>query len=396
MATIVTDAARDVLTRARVEGNRVYLPEGQLPRPLYEEVDRALREAGGKWKGGKVRAHVFDTDAAPTLAGLLQAHRFVAAKETEQWFESPPDVARRLVEAALLVPGMEVLEPSAGRGAIARLLADLGCAVDCVEINPERAAIIQEAGYARKVIVGDFLAQPPVHDLYDAVVMNPPFAGHADEHHVLHALTMLRPGGVLVSLMGAGIRFRADRAAKRIRNLAGGAIDDVPAGAFKSVGAELATCIVVIRTGGTQLSGEPRRVSLHGPDPDLPVFAPATAPRGSYEAWDVGGQRWRQFVFYGDCAGCGGRTWNWIDEIGVSFGDHSYLPLTLADLPGWLWDQETRGGLDPEQLPGGVWEKEWPQCMGCRNDKARDDRAMRAVLASLKPPVDDHGEFTLF
>jgi SAM-dependent methyltransferase len=387
MAITITDAARGILTRCRAEENRVYLPAGQLDPALYKEVDRVLREAGGHWKGGKVRAHVFGGDAAPTLEELLQAQRFVSAKEAEQWFESPPDVARRLVDAALLAPGMEVLEPSAGRGALARLIAERGCAVDCVEINAERAAVIEAAGYARTVIVGDFLARPPVPGLYDAIVMNPPFAGHADERHVEHALSMLRPGGTLVALMGAGIRFRGDRAAKKIRNMAGGAIDSVAADAFKSVGAEMSTCIVVIRTGGTRLSGEPVRVSLHGPDPVLPSFSAGTAPRGTYEGWDAGSQVWRQFEFGGDCAGCGGRTWRWSDgEIAVSFGDYSCLPFGPGEFPGPVQDG----------LPDEVWEREWPECMGCQHDQIRHRRAVTAAAESLRPPADDRGDPVLF
>jgi SAM-dependent methyltransferase len=386
MTTYVTDQAREVLLAARADGNKLYLPPGRLPPEVYQQVDRVLREAGGRWKGGKTQAHVFEGAAAPTLAQILQAERFVSTKETEQWFESPEWLAERLVQAALLTPGMEVLEPSAGRGAIARQVAAAGCSVDCVEVNGERAQVIIDGGYARKVTVGDFLAQPPVPDSYDAVVMNPPFAGHADEHHVLHALRMLRPGGVLVSLMGAGIRFREDKGARLIRNLADGAIDDVPKDAFKSVGAEMSTCIVVIRTGGGRFSGAPRRVSLHGEDPVLPRFVPGTAPRGAYEAQEVGTGRWRRFRFYGDCLGCGGRCWNWVDEIGVTFGDHSWLPFTANEF--------TRRQQD--DMDAAAWNVEFAECLGCKNNAIRHRRAVAAAWASLQPPVDDHGAETLF
>ena len=45
--------------------------------------------------------------------------------------------------------------------------------------------------------------------LFDAVLMNPPFAQGADIEHITHALTMLKPGGRLVALCTNGPRQNA-------------------------------------------------------------------------------------------------------------------------------------------------------------------------------------------
>ena len=66
-----------------------------------------------------------------------------------------------MLDAAELEPGMDVLEPSAGEGAIAGPAAGRGCAVDCVELSEERAGVIEAAGYARRVKVADFLTLDP-------------------------------------------------------------------------------------------------------------------------------------------------------------------------------------------------------------------------------------------
>lgn len=66
----LSDEVRAVLKRATVDGNILYLPEGQLDRKLYEAVNKALSLAGGKWKTRV--GHVFPTDAASKLAAMLE------------------------------------------------------------------------------------------------------------------------------------------------------------------------------------------------------------------------------------------------------------------------------------------------------------------------------------
>jgi 16S rRNA G1207 methylase RsmC len=42
--------------------------------------------------------------------------------------------------------------------------------------------------------------------------MNPPFARQADIHHVNHALKFLKPDGLLVSVMSAGVTLPRQQA----------------------------------------------------------------------------------------------------------------------------------------------------------------------------------------
>jgi predicted RNA methylase len=153
-----------------------------------------------------------------------------------------------MISLADLEPGMEVLEPSAGEGAIASTVAGLGCVVDCIEQNAKRAGVIYEAGYARTVTLADFLAVPQ-RAAYDRVIMNPPFADKADIAHVRHALGFLRPGGLLIAVMANGAAFREDRATASFRDLvsdAGGTIEPLPEGAFKESGTGVRTVLAVI------------------------------------------------------------------------------------------------------------------------------------------------------
>ena len=128
---------------------------------------------------------------------------------TSGFYPTPPTLARVMADAARIQPRDRVLEPSAGMGALVEELQQRGAAVDAVEFNPARRAYLLEAFWQRANILddSDFLAMTP-QPVYDAVVMNPPFAvegmRQADAAHVAHALGFLRPGGRLVALMSPG------------------------------------------------------------------------------------------------------------------------------------------------------------------------------------------------
>lgn len=93
---VLTDEVKEVLSRATVDGNVLYLPEGQLDRKLYEAVNKALTNAGGKWKTRV--GHVFPTDAGAKLAAMLGSGVSVDEKKRDQAFFTPPRIANRVAE----------------------------------------------------------------------------------------------------------------------------------------------------------------------------------------------------------------------------------------------------------------------------------------------------------
>lgn len=246
MPTTITDTARAALERAQCAGNYLTIPD-RLPPGDYAEVKRVLETAGAAWNRA-VQAHDCPGGAQEFLAGLLASDRVVSAAEAEQWYPTPPEVVEDLLTLAVLEPGLEVLEPSAGLGAIAREAAAAGCMVDCIELERGRAGYLMSAAFGGTVTCTDFLETTPT-PAYDRVVMNPPFARGADVRHVLHALGFVREGGLLAAVMGAGVAYRADRRSQQIRDLVdknGGSITPLPAGAFAESGAGVATALVVI------------------------------------------------------------------------------------------------------------------------------------------------------
>lgn len=240
---ILTNEVKDILGRATVNGNVLVLPPGQLDRKLYESVDKALKNAGGKWKRGV--GHVFSSDAAPKLAAMLGTGVAVDEKRRDQAFFTPVDLAKSVAEMAE-VKGCNVLEPSAGRGvlAVACWLAGALC-VDCIELNTEHESVLTSCGFG-DVVIEDFLALLPSDidkEPYERIVMNPPFTKNQDIQHVLHALKWLAPGGILTAIM---LNNQTRKGFMELVAEYDPEIEEVERGAFKESGTDVSTLIVKI------------------------------------------------------------------------------------------------------------------------------------------------------
>ena len=233
-----------VLGRAQINGAHLVLPE-QLDRKLYERANKVLVAAGGVWKRG-AKAHVFQDDATAVIEQILVAGEIASQQDFGAFF-SPATVADRVIALGDLHPGMTVIEPNAGRGAIASRALLAGCVVDCVELQQRNVDILCSTPY-RQVVQADFLSLPPA-PRYDRALANPPFSRQDDIRHVLHALKFLVPGGLLVSVMSAGVSYRDNRLTQDFRDLVrsrGGDIEALPEAAFKETGTLVSTVIVTI------------------------------------------------------------------------------------------------------------------------------------------------------
>lgn len=234
------------LSAMEFDGNMARLT-GDLDRRLYVATNKVLEAAGGKWHR-TAKAHVFPGDAADALEPLILTGEY-SKPNTFDFFETPPDVAARVMELADIRPGHHVLEPSAGRGALVAQATARGAAVvHCIEIQQSNALHLA-AQFLPKIAVvqcADFLTCELTAG-YDRVVMNPPFGGQADIRHVTRAMRFLKSGGTLVSVMSAGITFRQDRLTTEFREFAdrhGGMIEALPPGSFRESGTMVNAVIV--------------------------------------------------------------------------------------------------------------------------------------------------------
>ena len=244
----------NVLSNAHVDGAALLLV-GQLDRKLYERTNKVLEAAGGKWNRSK-KVHLFDSDASDRIEQIILTGDVVAPKDEFEFFATPAVIARQVVDLADIGDGMMVLEPSAGRGALATLAqqAAPGVMVNMYELMEENNQALVELGLPLSSVASpcDFLTTQPA-PVYDRVVMNPPFGKQADIRHVLHALKFLKPGGKLVSVMAAGVMFRENRLTVDFRAVveaSGGHFEELPDAAFKESGTMVSTVIVVIPSMG--------------------------------------------------------------------------------------------------------------------------------------------------
>lgn len=226
-------------------------PEVRLShyRKLYVRTNDVIASLGGVWKSGKVKAYVFPSDPATIIADVLDAGEYTKASDLA-FFETPTTLAERMVRIAHISSASYVLEPSAGEGAIARVVHATGAKLQCFEFDQKRQKKLYDDGFVS--CGADFLkVSQTMHGPFDAVVMNPPFSlpnqPHADVEHVTHAMRFLRPGGVLVAVVAGGVLFRSTKVVVTFRETvaaAGGTIESLPAGTFKASGTGVNTALV--------------------------------------------------------------------------------------------------------------------------------------------------------
>jgi phospholipid N-methyltransferase len=181
-----------------------------------------------------------------------QLRQGVQVVSIPQLFPTPSNLAARMVELADIQPGNSVLEPSAGTGA---LLGAMGGrmfghnpergAIVAVEINPELAQWLAGDFPLTTVINDDFLRLNGDLGTFDRILMNPPFANAQDIEHILHAFTMLKPGGRLVAICANGPRQQ-----EKLRPLVDqyeGEWEELPADTFKDSSTSVRTVLITVK-----------------------------------------------------------------------------------------------------------------------------------------------------
>lgn len=168
-------------------------------------------------------------------------------KHVPNFFPTPRRIVAQMIELADIKDGMEVLEPSAGKGDIimgvrqAMIDGRAGrCAFIAVEIIhalAERLVTVDCVGRTR-VYCADFLEWES-RNLFDRVMMNPPFERGIDRAHIEHAFQFLKPGGRLVAIA-------CSTTGQKLTDWADEVIP-LPAGSFANSEnpTQVSTCIVI-------------------------------------------------------------------------------------------------------------------------------------------------------
>lgn len=227
-------AVLEVLRDTSVTGNRITLPSIS-DQAVYRKTCEVLRHAGGT---GHTGVYEFPGRAAGAVLAALLTGEHVLTERDIGFFPTPAAVVSTLLgELGGDLTGIVMLEPSAGKGAIAIAAAERGATVDCIELVPDYARAIEESGRVRNVICGDFLAIDP-RPAYGAVILTPPFSQGIEVDHVMRAVQWVGEGGRVVAVLPSAITWRRDPLARQLRLLATatGVIRPLPPGSFSGAG----------------------------------------------------------------------------------------------------------------------------------------------------------------
>lgn len=386
--TQLPEAVVGALVAAVVNGLQVTLPMRLSPK-LYQSVNDVLTALGGTWHTGR-QAHVFTQDPAPALAQVIRRGAVYTAKDYE-FFATQPTEVDKVMRLAQIEPGMKVLEPNAGDGALALAAAAITGMhnVTCHELMPANVETLRKLGFAIEGPV-DFLSVKPAA-LWDRAVLNPPFSGGRDRVHIRHAARFLKPGGRLVAIASTTWRDRDTRDNREFRewlDSLGATVTDIAAGAFKAVGTNVPTTLIslqlplaeadafaksrVVHTDGTL------KEVFHGTSAAFKTFAAnerglffdeSKTEASSYSGIRKGGQPRVIRAHLNIC-----RPWDYI-EYGTDHPYNQMVDQSVASL--------TARGYDGMRMPNGRW-------IAFRPDQVRilgDEPVEQRFRVSAVPPA---------
>jgi type I restriction-modification system DNA methylase subunit len=246
----ISDDIIKILSDCKIENSTIFLPQIQLDRKTYLNVNKCLESIGGKWNR-KAKGHVFDEDPTDAFENMLLSGETTDFKKEFQFFETPPELARKMVEMAELKEGDQVLEPSAGQGAIldyiwkCRIENKIFFSFTAIELTEQNCKLLRIKKH--HPIQMNFLKH---NNGYDKIIMNPPFTKQQDIDHILHAYSLLNKNGILVSIVSEGPFFRSNKKSVNFREWLESINAEViknPEGTFKSSGTMVNSRLIKIQ-----------------------------------------------------------------------------------------------------------------------------------------------------
>ena len=258
MKTKLSSEAISVLGNMICDGNVAKLTIPDLERDLYEEVNETLTRLMGKWdrsKGG----HVFTYEPEVAIRSVVHSG-FMPDKNPTAFFPTPKKLIDNMFDSLedihyfeyrMEKGGIQILEPSAGQGAIAKEIRSRfpRATLDTVEFLDINQEILIEEGF--EPFCGSFLDFNTNYEIkYDLIFMNPPFSVEGDKMaymtHIEHAYKMLAHQGELVAIAPTGWLNNSDKRSQAFKDWVelGAEFEIIEKGAFKESGTMIETCII--------------------------------------------------------------------------------------------------------------------------------------------------------
>lgn len=234
------------LLKCRVDGNTLFLPPmSDGPLENYADVRQALLNAGASYKKN---AFIFP-DSAQQYIDRLTGGESVNIKKEFQFFATPDKLADRLVELADIQETDDILEPSAGQGAIIKAIRKVlpNKEVNCYELSPINQDVLIKM-HNINLLGDDFLKHNSVGG-YHKIIANPPFSKNQDIDHIKEMYKLLREGGRLVTMASKHWQNSQNEKEKQFRrwlSKVDAEIIEVDAGEFKESGTMVSSVIIII------------------------------------------------------------------------------------------------------------------------------------------------------
>lgn len=259
------DYPLNLVALMQVDGNSLKIPQHfRFDKKQYQNVKTVMEKAGGTYSKN---AFLFKENSLDVYLRIINGENYNLKKQF-QFFATPPELAARLVELAGIQQGDNVLEPSAGQGAIIKAIYEAfprqmegsndypGVTVDYFELMELNRKMIEQNIFAtrnwhnRSSCMGeDFLQSDSTKWTYKRIVANPPFNKNQDIDHIRQMYAHLKPGGRIVTIASNHWMYSGNKKEQEFKDWLGeidAEIIDLPAGTFKESGTMIAACIIII------------------------------------------------------------------------------------------------------------------------------------------------------
>jgi protein-L-isoaspartate O-methyltransferase len=153
-----------------------------------------------------------EQDNNPVAREIKKLEREYRMQQKGDIHFTPEQLVNTILEYADISEGEKVLEPSAGIGSIVDRVKEITNNIDVVEWNYSFNNLLKLKGY--NVIGSDFM-QLNNHNVYDKIVMNPPFSKECE--HIKQAYKMLKNNGRIVAITSPHYTFANDKESKEFR-----------------------------------------------------------------------------------------------------------------------------------------------------------------------------------
>ena len=225
----LSDFWKTVLQESEITGNKLFL-KTQMDRKQYVELNKILELLWWK-RNRKEKCHIFDVNnLQEAINEVCDTMEVIDVKVLYQQFYTPSELAKKLVELADIQKTNDVLEPSAGQGAIVKeILKKEFRDLFITEIDKNNIDYLQEIKNEHKennpqsdsillIENWDFIEKTNIW-IVDKIIANPPFSKSQDVKHILEMYKYLKRGWRIVSIASSSIQTRSGKLYDEFKSL---------------------------------------------------------------------------------------------------------------------------------------------------------------------------------